>query len=183
MSRPGLLQAILPAYLVLIAGVVRANAATEPRPALAEESLALCKQGDVLAGGERANRLSRGLELAERAASLDPRDARAHLAIFCNLGKHMQASGAGLTSLLSLARLKREIDRSFELAPNDGDVLAAKGAFLVELPRALGGDAIEGERLLRAALALDPENGDTRHYLAEALHLRGADGEAHALAQ
>jgi len=182
-NRRGLLQAILPALLVLVSGVVPAAAAPDPHPALAEESLALCKQGDVLTGGERAIRLSRGLELAERAASLDPRDARAHLAIFCNLGKHMQASGAGISSLFSLARLKHEIDRSFELAPDDGDVLAAKGAFLVELPRALGGDPIEGERLLRAALALDPENGDTRHYLAEALHLRGADGAAHAPAQ
>jgi cytochrome c-type biogenesis protein CcmH/NrfG len=43
---------------------------------------------------------------------------------------------------------------------------------LVELPRFFGGDPREGERLLRRAVALDPDNPQMRLMLASVL--RGA---------
>src|SRR5262249_17945736 len=150
---------------------------------LGEEAFALCKQADGLAGAERERILARGLELAEHAVRIRDQDARAHLGVFCNLGKRLQAGGAGVVSVFALGRLHREIDRSLELAPHAGDALAAKGAFLLELPRLLGGDPAEAERLLRAALAADPQNAATRRYLAQALRSRGAEAEARTVLQ
>jgi hypothetical protein len=169
-------------FLVCLALGAQAATATERGEPIAEESLALCKQADELPGVERERQLARALELAERAVSLHAQDARAHLAVFCNLGKHLQA-GRGVAGVFTLGRLRHEIDRSLELAPNDADALAAKGAFLLELPRLLGGDPSEAERLLRAALDANPLNGVTRRYLAEALRSRGADDEARAVLQ
>ena len=53
------------------------------------------------------------------------------------------------------------------LAPDDPDLLVAKGALLLELPWFLGGDAKQGEGLLRAALAKDPSNPVVRRYLSK----------------
>ena len=47
----------------------------------------------------------------------------------------------------------------------DPDVLTAKGAVLLALPGLLGGDAREGERWLRRALARDPQHCAARAYL------------------
>src|SRR5439155_1009374 len=73
-----------------------------------------------------------------------------------NLGNDVKLRGLAVTSLFAVRRLRREIDRTLELAPDYADALVGKGEFLCELPRLLGGDAAEGERLLRAALRVDP---------------------------
>src|SRR5207245_9130990 len=83
-------------------------------------------------------------------------DPKAHLAVFCNLGNDVSLRGLAVTSLFAVRRLRREIDRTLELAPDYADALVGKGEFLGELPRLLGGDAEEGERLLGDALRLDP---------------------------
>jgi len=44
---------------------------------------------------------------------------------------------------------------------------------LVELPRLLGGDAQEGERLLRRAVALDPDDTRMRLMLANVAQAAG----------
>jgi Tfp pilus assembly protein PilF len=53
-----------------------------------------------------------------------------------------------------------------------------KGSLLLNLPRLVGGDAVEGERLLRRALAIDPDYLGARLALVEALRARGAVVEA-----
>jgi tetratricopeptide (TPR) repeat protein len=75
-------------------------------------------------------------------------------------------------------RLRREVDRTLELAPDFPDALVGKGSLLIDLPRALGGDAKEGERLLREALRIDPDYVDARVRLARVLDARGARDEA-----
>jgi len=132
-------------------------------------ALTLCQQADLLAGSERQSDLMRGLQLAEEAVAADPCDARAHLAVFCNLGKQVQSDPLGLRQIGLINRLKREIDTAFALAPGDADILAAKGAMLLALPRLLGGDARQGEVLVREALAREPGNVQARRYLIEAL--------------
>lgn len=135
----------------------------------AREALALCQRANELSGDEREEVLARGIELAERAVAADAGDALAHFATVCNLGKQMESGGMGLGQLLKLRRLRRELDTTLEMAPDDPDALVAKGALLLRLPRLLGGDRVEAEKLLRRALAAEPHNGTARCYLAHAL--------------
>ena len=148
----------------------------------AREALTLCERAESLpAGAERDQLLVRGMALAEAAVAADPRDALAHYATVCNLGNQMQASGLGFGQLVRLPRLRRELDVTLELAPDDADSMVAKGALLLQLPRLLGGDATAAEDLLRHAVAIEPDNHTANCYLAQVLIARGAQSEARAL--
>ena len=86
----------------------------------------------------------------------------------------MERHGGGLFATLGdLHRVQREIDVTLTLAPDYPAALAAKGQMLVELPRLLGGDAQEGERLLRRAVALDPDDTRMRLMLANVAQAAG----------
>ena len=130
-------------------------------------ALTLCEEADQLSGDERRRVLLRGLELAEAAVAADPYDAKAHFAVFCNLGKQLQSHRPGPHDFMAVGRLKREIDTALALAPGDSDLLAAKGTLLLALPWFLGGDARQGEELLRATLVKDPDNAVARRYLSK----------------
>jgi len=167
------------ALLVLARG---ARAADPPGSPRANQALAVCL-ADAATPAERRANLARGLALAEEAVAADERDPKAHFAVFCNLGNDLKLRGVGVQSLFGVRRLRREIDRTLELAPDYPDALVGKGELLCELPRLLGGDAAEGERLLRAALRVDPEFVEAHLGLARALAARGARDEARAEAQ
>ncbi len=149
--------------------------------AMAKESLVLCDQADELSGTDQLVTLTRGLRLAEAAIAADDHDAKAHFAAFCNLGKRLRVDGLRFSSWTNYRRLRRELDATLTLVPDDPDALAGKGALLLHLPRLLGGDATEGERLLRRALAIEPDNRAARHQLAAMLGERGATEQARAL--
>jgi hypothetical protein len=148
--------------------------ATDP----ASEALMLCERVETAAPSERIAMLTRGLSLAEQAVAADDENPYAHFAVFCHLGKRLQLEGPNLSQLGSIRRLRKEIDTTLRLAPDYPEALVAKGAFLLKLPRMLGGDPEEGERTLRRALELAPRNPDARLYLAQA---RDADGDDSAV--
>jgi tetratricopeptide (TPR) repeat protein len=168
------------AALVLCAGVARGGQ-PEPHGPATSEALALCHEADQVPVAERLAVLERGLARAEEAVRADPQDPVAHFAVFCNLGKRleMKRRGAGLFSTLGeLGRVRKEIDIALALAPDYPAALAAKGEMLVELPRLFGGDPREGERLLRRAVALDPNDPRMRLMLANILQVAGERDEA-----
>lgn len=152
----------------------------------AREALALCEAADRVPAGERAAQLANGLARAEAAVQADPRDAAAHLALFCNLGKRLRTrSGwALLTAFSDLSRARKAVDAALALAPDYPGALAGKGQMLAELPRWLGGDRPEAVRLLRRAIAIEPDDARMRLLLAGALQAVGQRDEAraHALA-
>jgi tetratricopeptide (TPR) repeat protein len=156
-------------------------AAVPPGSAEGAESLALCRSAEIHSGAEADGLLTRGLALAERAIDADPRDALGHFALFCNLGRRVQATGLGFATPLAAFRAIRALDAALALAPDDADVVTAKGVLLLQLPRLLGGDHARGEEWLRRALALDPHHELARSYLAETLAEHGADSEAQSL--
>jgi hypothetical protein len=158
-----------------------AAAGVPPGSQAAREALQLCTRADQMEADTRTTALETVRTMAEHALEQDARDARAHFALVCALGKQTRDAGLGIGQLLSLRRLQRALDATLALAPDDGDALAAKGALLFSLPRLLGGDSEEAERLLRRALVVDPENTDARCYLRRALDARGAGDEARAL--
>lgn len=150
-------------------------------------ALERCRASDGLSAVARPAVLETSLALADAALAADEADALAHFAAFCALGRLLREQGLRLGTFARLRRLRREIDRTLELAPDFSDALAGKGALLLKLPRLLGGDPDEGERLLRRALELDPGYFTPRLALVDALRARGADAEArrqaeHALA-
>jgi hypothetical protein len=162
--------ASLPGRVVLglLVGLLASAAGAQEEPiAVARAALAMCRSVGTLPLEERLARLDEGLALAETAMRDDPTSALAHFAAFCNRGKRLQLTGFSFGAFGEVRRLRREIDRAIELAPDWPEALAGKGAMLVALPRLLGGDAEEGGRLLRRALTLDPTNAEARIMLRE----------------
>jgi cytochrome c-type biogenesis protein CcmH/NrfG len=142
--------------------------------AMARQAVTLCLDAAKTEDdAQRADTLQRGLEQAEQAVAESPNDAKAHFAVFCNLGRKLEDDGASLAGVANVSRLKSEIDRALALEPGFVDAMTAKGAFLVKLPSLLGGDADEGERLLRRAVALAPQHAAARLELAKALEEKG----------
>ncbi len=180
-SQP-LKRAAAAAAVALLALARGARAADPPGSPRANQALAVCL-ADAATPAERRANLARGLALAEEAVAADERDPKAHFAVFCNLGNDLKLRGVALQSLFAVRRLRREIDRTLELAPDYADALVGKGELLIGLPRLLGGDAAEGEHLLRAALRVDPDFVEAHLGLARALAARGARDEARAEAQ
>ena len=168
---------------LVLATLSVARAADPPGTPASREALALCHRADDAPEAERPAMLDRALTLAERAVADDERDALAHFAVFCSLGGKMRRAGLGVGALVDLRRLRREVDRTLELAPDFADALAGKGALLLDAPRLLGGDPKEAERLLRRALEVDPDYLGPRLDLVRALRARGAEAEAHAEAE
>jgi cytochrome c-type biogenesis protein CcmH/NrfG len=170
------MQRLLAASVLLLgvlAGRVAAVPAGHPE---ALEALGLCRAAERLQGMARRDSLERGLVLARAAVAADAADAAAHFATFCTLGRLVQLRGLDVWHPFDALRALGELDAAVRLAPDDPDILAAKGAVLMRLPRLLGGDTPEGRAWLRRALARDPDHCAARAYLAAADASRaGAD--------
>ena len=176
------------AGLALVAAVGPGAMASEESARLAEEALRWCDAVSVTARDTAGDRLEHGTALAEAAVAADEQDARAHLALFCNLGKQVELAGLSWRVLRQVSRVRATIARATELAPDDPDVLVAHGELLRRLPRPLGGDPARGLTLLERALARRPDHVTGRLYLARALaaerraEARRAAREARAVA-
>jgi tetratricopeptide (TPR) repeat protein len=152
--------------------------ASDESSRLAREALRICDDGSSMKEREAASQhLEHGVEVAEAAVAADERDARAHFALFCNLGKRIEVAGISWRVLGQVARAREEIARATELAPDDADILVAHGELLRRLPSPLGGDRARGLALLERALARRPEHVMGRLYWARAL---ASDGRAEA---
>ena len=147
-----------------------ANVATADEAAVqhTRDAFAIC-QSTTTDPVRRMHELERGLALASAAIAADPRHANAHLALFCNQGKQLELAGLSWRSFERLRRAKASIEQALALAPDDPDILAAKGEMLRQLPRLLGGDTDEAERLFRRALERDPNHLASRLFLAKLL--------------
>jgi tetratricopeptide (TPR) repeat protein len=144
----------------------------------------LCRQVNVKTRSEGAlHQLERSLAMAEKALAANQDDAKAHFAVFCSLGRRAEIEGADIDGLTVLARLQDSLDRALEVEPTFVDALLAKGRMLSRLPWILGGDAEEGERLIRRAIELDPDSSVARLQLAHVLSEQGEEAEARRIAR
>jgi tetratricopeptide (TPR) repeat protein len=164
------------AALLILAIQIPAGPSRAADPVGTEASraaLATCHSGQAAADRESTDLLALSLEQADRAIAADDHDALAYFARFCALGEQARRSGASLSSLVKLWAIRDAVDRTLVLAPDFSDALYGKGAFLCSVPRLLGGDPDEGERLVRRALEVDPEFVGARLFLAQRLFDRG----------
>jgi cytochrome c-type biogenesis protein CcmH/NrfG len=177
---------------IVIGRLAGPAAADETSRALAAQALALCKSIDRLSSGDPQATLARmeeGIRLSEAAVAADADDANAQLALFCNLGRQLDLAGLGWRTFGRLRRARAAMDRAYELAPDDPDVLIAKGEMLLRLPAVLGGDKAGGIVLLRRAVELHPGHVGARLHLARAMaadrapEARACISEALALAE
>jgi len=151
--------------------VAPAGADDVSRP-MAAAALSLCEGVEHTPGDDKARRLARlddGVRMSEAAVAADPEDARAHLALFCNLGRQLDAAGVSWRGFERLRRAQAAINRAHQLAPDDPDVLVAKGEMLRHVPRPLGGDPTMGLALLRRAVEVAPDHVAARLHLARAM--------------
>ena len=168
------------ATLVMLAALRTRSAAAAEAPSAAL-AIKICQQADDLPEGDKLGQLTildRGAKVAEAAVAAHPEDAHTHLALSCNLGKQLALAGISWRSLQRLNRLKDVIDTAYRLAPDDPDVLVARGELLRRTPGVLGGDVVEAERCFRRALAKDGEHLQGHLCLAHLLADRG-DPDAH----
>jgi tetratricopeptide (TPR) repeat protein len=155
-----------------------ARAADPPGTPRSREALALCNRAQDSPAGERPAMLGHSLALADEAIAADQQDALAYFARFCALGEQARLAGTSVTSLLKLRPIRQAVDHTLALAPDFPPALLGKGALLLSVPWPLGGDVVEGERLVRRALAIDPDYFDARMRLAETLADQGQKAEA-----
>ena len=155
--------------LGLVLACASAARADDASVRLTREAFEVCRSTVTTDPVRRMEELERGMALASAAVDADPRDARAHLALFCNQGKQLELAGLSWRSLARLSRAKATLEQALALAPDDPDILAAKGEMLRELPALLGGDPEEAERLFRRALERDPNHVASRLFLAKLL--------------
>ncbi len=159
------------------------RAETETATDLAKQARSECDAGRRAT--ERTDRevhFKRGEAIAHQAVALDDTVADGHFAVFCNMGELMRLDGETISDLLALHTLLGELDRTLRLNPDHTDALAAKGTFLVRLPRLLGGNMIEGEKILRQVIAKDPNAFTSRLALAKTCEARGDRDEAMSFA-
>src|SRR5689334_7449125 len=144
-----------------IAGLVLPAHANDVSSAKAKEALAVCESADGMPAADKAKRIARldeGTALSQAAIAADEQDARAHLALFCNVGRKLDIAGLSWRVFGDVRRMQKEIDRAQELAPNDADILVAKGELLRRLPGPLGGNKEQGKLLLARAVELQPNH-------------------------
>jgi hypothetical protein len=164
------------ACVVAIAIAARAN---ERSAAKATEALRLCDETSRVSWMNKSAAmapLDEVVALAEAAVAADDSDAHAHLALFCALARQLEIAGLSWRSFSRLQRVHGEIDRASALAPDDAEILVARGGLLCRIPRLLGGNPALGEKLLLRALELKPQHVGARLYLAKALATRHAPG-------
>ncbi len=169
--------------LILLVCATLAYAADPAGTAASRAAQAACAHAGTLAADARPEAYRAALAQADAAVAADESDPLAHFAAFCALGGLLKTSGLGFSAPGQLRRLRREVDRTLELAPDFADALAGKGSLLCNLPRLLGGDTAEGERLLRRAIAIDPDYFTPRLTLAESLRGHGEVTEAREQAE
>ena len=162
-------------FLALATAVadVRAN---DESAAKAREAMRVCADVDPDKTSQTAaiEVLDRVIVIAESAITADETDAQAHLALFCALGRRLQIAGLSWRTFGELKRARATIDRASTLDPEHPDVLVARGEFISQLPRPLGGNPALGEKLLARALEIAPQHVAARLYLAKCIAARGA---------
>ena len=168
-------------FLALLIGIMLpglALAKTSPQK-LSTQALAECNKGRSTSDRDsRLTHFKKAQALAEEALKLNDKYPDAHYALFCSLGEQLRIDGENLSSITGFREMMAALDRTLELKPDHLNAISSKGAFLVRLPRILGGDVERGEQMLRLVIKKEPTSINARLNLAKVLADRGNYQEA-----
>jgi Flp pilus assembly protein TadD len=117
----------------------------------------------------------RGIEAANRAVSLRPRDGEAYRLLGMLYGQSVTDLVSGLSNG---PRAKDAINKAVALAPKSSNVYVARGVGNYYLPSQLGGGAEAAIADFRKAIELDAKNADAYLWLGLALRKENKDAEA-----
>jgi Flp pilus assembly protein TadD len=167
--------------LVRFVNQAAAAAASAPKDAAAQFRVALAssylaeveiEMHDKDAGHQAA---VRGIQAAERAIALQPKDAENYrvLATLC---------GQAITNILSGLnygpRAKDAINKAVSLAPKSSPVWVARGVGNYYMPAQFGGGAAQATADFRKAIELDANNAEAWVWLGIALRKQNQDAAA-----
>ncbi|MGH7856599.1 MAG: hypothetical protein ACREQY_04655, partial [Candidatus Binatia bacterium] len=134
--------------IALLLGLVLPAIAADPSAPAGGDAVAESRRLSEAAFEEyhRANDLEEGfatsydgaIELAERAITLDPRNADAHYALFLNLGRKSERTGI-VAQARNMRRLRNVLETTLELDPRHAHAWEAMGEMHMRLPRLMGG--------------------------------------------
>ena len=136
--------------------------------------------GQTLGKGQKRRTLEawrKGLEYGRRAVEVNPEGKEGHFYYMANMGAIAQLKGT-LTSLWKFRKIKKEMDRTLELAPDWPPILLARAQYLMEMPGIFGGDREEAMRLCQRVIELDPDHLPTYVCVAQLLADEGRYDEA-----
>ena len=150
-------------------------------PPDAARAIRICETVEFEPPEERAARLETAVRLAEASVQRQPESARAQFALFCALGRQVEARGVSLRAAVEVRRVRGAVQKAIALKPTYIDALVAHGALLGRLPWILGGDAERGEALIRRAIRIDPSFLPAYRELAALLQAEGRGDEAPVL--
>ena len=111
---------------------------------------------------ERQARYAGAEEIAEGVLAETKNDPDANAVLALVQARKVRDANL-LHQVFLLPDLRRRLDRALDLAPDDVELLDAKGSLLLRLPGFSGGNPREARSLLERAVALDPQ--DTTAFL------------------
>ena len=130
---------------------------------------------------DRAKILASGLERAEQAVQEAPQDAGAHFAVFCNLGKRLQIEQHTVVAVGWIERAQSCAPRTRRCSGTGARLSGGRGRQGRDAGRATAipwRRCSRGERLLRRAVGLAPDDPQIRVMLASVLRATGQPEEA-----
>ena len=136
--------------------------------------------GQTLGGDQKKQKIEhwkKGVEYGRRAVKVNPHGKEGHFYFMANRGAISQIRGT-LTSLWKFRKIKIEMDRTLEIAPNYPPALLARAEYLREMPGVFGGDKQEAMRLCERVLEMDPDHLPSYVTMARLLAGEGRYDEA-----
>ena len=129
--------------------------------------------------GERRAALERGIEVARRAADIDPARPEGHFWTAANMGGLAESFGLR-QGLKYRGPIKAALETVLRLDPafQKGSADRALGRWYFKVPRLFGGGNRQSEEHLRQSLTYDPDSIASHYFLAETLLDEDRDREA-----
>ena len=129
--------------------------------------------------GERRAALERGIEVARRAADIEPARPEGHFWTAANMGGLAESFGLR-QGLKYRGPIKAALETVLRLDPafQKGSADRALGRWYFKVPRLFGGGNRQSEEHLRQSLTYDPDSIASHYFLAETLLDEDRDREA-----